>query len=87
MFICDNCYEKKKIDGYKLVTSRGQCESCKEVSVCWDIPSRYLDLSKEEKDERRATIAELGKIKDFYDSVTENFENTLGVIYKNKDGR
>jgi hypothetical protein len=43
MFFCENCKQKNKWPGW-MPSSRGKCEICSKVAVCYDVPSKYLPL-------------------------------------------
>jgi len=44
MFICDDCLKKNYENETALSISYGNCEICKRIIVCNDIPSKYLKL-------------------------------------------
>lgn len=41
MFFCDSCAKKCGWPS-SIMKSHGKCEMCENVSVCNDVPSRYL---------------------------------------------
>ena len=45
MFFCDKCAEKRDWPE-SFSKSYGKCEICDNVTVCSDVPSRYLPIPK-----------------------------------------
>lgn len=41
MFFCDDCADRNRWP-VSLATSYGQCEICRQVASCNDVPSRLL---------------------------------------------
>jgi len=69
MFICPDCIDNYYIDGdLTRITwafrSHGQCEDCKHIRFCYDIPSGHYAhkdsfFGKQYKKEGRKTIGEI----------------------------
>lgn len=69
MFICDECIDNYYIDGdLARITyafrSHGQCEDCKQIKNCYEIPSGHYAhkdslFGEQYKKEGRKTIGEI----------------------------
>lgn len=51
MFICDECLERRFTNEPHIHKSVGPCEVCKQTAPCNDIPSRYLFIKNDQKEE------------------------------------